>query len=82
MEILPGDEPGMHRTDSQDFAVILSGNLELLHDDGSKVSLSPGDVVVQNGTRHVWRVVGDQPATKAAFIFGPYHRQSSTLTCT
>ena len=76
MEILDGDEPGMHRTNSQDFAIILSGSLELVHDDGSKVLLSRGDVVVQNGTRHLWRVVGDQPATMAAFILGARHHEA------
>ena len=74
MEIEPGDEPGMHRTDSQDFAIILSGTVELVHDDGSKVVLSAGDIVVQNGTRHLWRVIGDEPATMAAFILGAHHR--------
>src|SRR5215467_12740667 len=65
-----GDEPGMHRTDSTDFGVLLSGNIVVQLDDGAEVSLSPGDVVVQNGTRHRWRVVGDVPATVAAFIIG------------
>jgi uncharacterized cupin superfamily protein len=41
-------------------------------DDGAEVLLSPGDVVVQNGTRHRWRVVGDVPATMAAFIIGAH----------
>jgi hypothetical protein len=34
-------------------------------DDGAEVSLFPGDVLVENGTRHRWRVVGDAPATLA-----------------
>jgi hypothetical protein len=38
------------------------------------VSLSPGDVVVQNGTRHRWRVVGGVPAIVAAFIIGAHRR--------
>ncbi len=32
--------------------------------------LSPGDVLIENGTRHRWRVVGDVPATLASFIIG------------
>jgi len=67
-----GDEPGMHTTDSTDFGVVLSGNLVLEVDDGAEVVLSPGDVVVQNGTRHRWRVVGDVPATMAAFFIGAH----------
>ena len=62
MHVEDGDEPGMHRTDSTDFGVVLSGNVALELDDGVEVLLSPGDVVVQNGTRHRWRVVGNVPA--------------------
>jgi quercetin dioxygenase-like cupin family protein len=66
------DEPGMHRTDSTDFGVVLSGNLICELDDGAEVLLSPGDVVVQNGTRHRWRVVGDLPAVMAVVIIGAH----------
>ncbi len=67
-----GDEPGMHTTDSTDFGVVLSGNVVCELDDGAEVVLSPGDVVVQNGTRHRWRVVGEMPATLAVFIIGAH----------
>jgi len=74
MHVEDGDEPGMHRTDSTDFGVVLSGNVAIELDDGVEVLLSPGDVVVQNGTRHRWRVVGGVPATVAAFIIGAHRR--------
>jgi uncharacterized cupin superfamily protein len=74
MHVADSDEPGMHRTDTTDFGLLLSGNLVLEVDDGTEVSLSPGDVVVQNGTRHRWRVVGDVPATMAAFFIGARRR--------
>ena len=72
VHIEDGDEPGWHRTDTTDFGVILSGNVVLELDDGAEVLLSPGDVVVENGTRHRWRVVGDVPATLAVFIIGAH----------
>ncbi len=73
MHIEDGDQPGMHRTDTTDFGVLISGNLVVEVDDGAELLLSPGDVVVQNGTRHRWRVVGDLPATMAAFMIGARH---------
>ena len=73
MHVEDGDEPGMHRTDTTDFGVLLSGNIVVEVDDGAELLLSPGDVVVQNGTRHRWRVVGDVPATMAAFMIGAHH---------
>ena len=73
MHIEDADEPGMHKTNTTDFGVLLSGNIVVEVDDGAELLLSPGDVVVQNGTRHRWRVVGDQPATMAAFMIGARH---------
>ncbi len=55
---LGGANAGFHRTDTTDFGVVLSGNLALQLDDGAEVSLSPGDVLIENGTRHRWRVLG------------------------
>jgi hypothetical protein len=74
MHVQAGDEPGMHRTDTTDFGVLLSGNIVVELDDGAEVSLSPGDVVVQNGTRHRWRVVGDVPAIMAVCLIGAHRR--------
>jgi len=67
---LGGANAGFHRTDTTDFGVVLSGNLALQLDDGAEVSLAPGDVLIENGTRHRWRVVGKVSATMASFIIG------------
>ncbi len=45
--------PFMHRTNSVDYAVILSGEITMLLDD-SDVHLKAGDIVVQRGTNHAW----------------------------
>jgi mannose-6-phosphate isomerase-like protein (cupin superfamily) len=74
MHIEESDEPGFHRTDTTDFGVLLSGNMALELDDGAEVLLSPGDVLIENGTRHRWRVVGDVPATLASFLIGARRR--------
>jgi mannose-6-phosphate isomerase-like protein (cupin superfamily) len=73
MHIEDGDEPGFHRTDTTDFGVLISGNLAVELDDGAEVLLSPGDVLVENGTRHRFRVVGDEPATMASLLIGAHH---------
>ena len=74
MHLEDDDEPGFHRTDTTDFGVILSGAMALELDDGAEVLLSPGDVLIENGTRHRWRVVGDVPATLASFLIGARRR--------
>ena len=48
-----GRHPMMHRTESIDYALVLSGEITMLLDDG-EVLLKAGDVVVQCGTNHAW----------------------------
>ena len=67
------DDPGMHTTDTIDFEVVLEGTVVLELDDGAEVRLSPGDTVVQNGTRHRWRNPGDTTARIAVFMCGASH---------
>jgi mannose-6-phosphate isomerase-like protein (cupin superfamily) len=50
---LPPIHPMMHRTRSVDYAVVVSGEIQMLLDD-STVTLRPGDVVVQQATNHAW----------------------------
>jgi hypothetical protein len=59
-------DPGMHRTSTVDYAVIILGEIDMLLDD-SEVHLTAGDVVVQQGTNHAWVNRADQPC-KVAFI--------------
>ncbi len=55
------DHPGMHRTDSIDFVYVVSGRVIMVLDDDKTVDLEAGDTVIQNGTRHGWRVPYDEP---------------------
>ena len=50
----PGVTPRNHRTDSIDYAVVISGAIEMELDDGVIVKLAAGDVLVQRGTIHNW----------------------------
>jgi mannose-6-phosphate isomerase-like protein (cupin superfamily) len=59
-------DPGMHRTRTVDYAVILSGEVDMLLDD-SEVHLNAGDVVIQRGTNHAWVNRGNEPC-KVAFV--------------
>ena len=66
------DDPGMHRTATLDYDVVLEGIIGLELDDGTEVTLGPGDVVVQNGTRHRWHNRGDSIARVLAVTVGAY----------
>jgi quercetin dioxygenase-like cupin family protein len=62
----PGVAPRIHRTESIDYAILLSGELDMELDDEA-VHLKPGDVVVQRGTVHNWINNGTEPVV-IAFI--------------
>ena len=63
---LPPRHPMMHRTRSLDYALILSGEIDMLLDD-SEVHLKAGDVLIQQGTNHAWVNRGTEPC-RIAFI--------------
>ena len=73
VEYADPDDAGMHRTATLDFEYVVEGTLTLELDDGREVELHPGDVVVQNGTRHRWRNRGDIPVKFIAFNVGAHH---------
>ena len=60
----PGVVPRNHRTDSIDYAVVLSGEIDM-ELDGGEVHLRQGDVLVQRGTIHNWVNRGTQPCVMA-----------------
>jgi quercetin dioxygenase-like cupin family protein len=53
LELAPGVSPRNHRTDSIDYAVVMSGEVDMELDDAT-VHLKAGDVLVQRGTIHNW----------------------------
>jgi len=46
-------DASMHSTKSIDYAVVISGEIDMLL-DGSEVHLKAGDALVQRGTNHAW----------------------------
>jgi len=60
VKYLPGVAPRNHRTDSIDYAVVISGAIDMEMDDET-VQLRQGDVLVQRGTIHNWVNRGTEP---------------------
>jgi hypothetical protein len=58
--------PGMHKTHSVDYAIVLQGEIWALMDVGETL-LRAGDVLVQRGTNHAWSNRAAQPCL-VAFI--------------
>lgn len=69
MGIAPGGtarHPGMHRTRSVDYAIVVEGEIDMLLED-AEIHLRAGDVLVQQGTDHAWVNRGDAPC-RIAFV--------------
>ena len=62
----PSRPPGMHKTSTIDYAIVLSGEIWALMDEGETL-LKAGDCLVQRGTNHAWSNRSDAPCL-VAFI--------------
>jgi quercetin dioxygenase-like cupin family protein len=67
IEFAPGLAARNHRTDSIDYIVIISGEIDM-ELDGSTVHLKAGDVMVQRGTIHNWVNRGTAPCVLAVVL--------------
>jgi quercetin dioxygenase-like cupin family protein len=65
VEYQPGVAARKHRTESIDYAVVLSGEIDMELDEGVTVHLRQGDALVQRGTIHNWVNRGTQPCVIA-----------------
>jgi mannose-6-phosphate isomerase-like protein (cupin superfamily) len=59
--------PAMHRTDTVDFGIVISGSITLLLDEDD-VTLSAGDIVIQRGTNHAWENRSGEPCSMAVMV--------------
>ena len=62
----PPKHPAMHRTRTIDYAIILSGEIDMMLDE-STLHFKAGDVVVQQATNHAWINRGKVPC-RIAFV--------------
>ena len=83
VEYQPGVAPRNHRTESIDYAVVVSGEITM-ELDGTEVQLRQGDVLVQRGTIHNWVNRGTRPCVVAFVLVAarPVERGGNLLGAT
>jgi mannose-6-phosphate isomerase-like protein (cupin superfamily) len=83
VEYGPGVAPRNHRTESIDYAIVMSGEIDM-DLDGTKVHLKAGDVLVQRATIHNWSNPGTVPCVVAFVLVAakPVERAGKPLTAT
>lgn len=58
--------PGMHTTETVDYAICISGEITALMEENETV-MKAGDILIQRGTAHAWANRSGKPA-KVAFV--------------
>jgi mannose-6-phosphate isomerase-like protein (cupin superfamily) len=71
--------PMMHRTETIDYGIVLSGEVTLVLDD-SEVVLKAGDVVVQRGTNHAWSNRSGKPCRMVFVLIDGAYRDNGKAT--
>jgi quercetin dioxygenase-like cupin family protein len=79
LEFAPGLAPRNHRTDSIDYIVVISGEIDMELDD-TVVHLEAGDVMVQRGTIHNWVNRSTQPCVLAVILIAAKSVQAGGKT--
>lgn len=64
----PNSTLPMHRTETVDLGVCVSGSMELTLDSGEKRVMNVGDVIVQRGTMHAWRNPSETEWARVVFF--------------
>ena len=66
-DIAGAPHPLMHKTQTLDYIIILSGELYLIMED-TETLLRAGDIVIQCGTNHAWSNRTNEPCIQLAIL--------------
>lgn len=67
-EWLPGHDRFTHRTQTVDYDVVLSGEIDVELEGGETVHLKAGDAIIMRGCTHTWMNRSDKPAVTAFML--------------
>ncbi len=64
----PGGSAPLHRHETVDFGIVISGEIEAVLESGEARRLGPGDVLVQRNTLHAWRNASDTQPVRVVYV--------------
>lgn len=67
-----GSIPGMHRSESVDFEVIVKGKVDIVLETGERRTLEPGSCLIMGGPLHAWENSYDEPCIYLAVVIGAH----------
>lgn len=68
VDMLPLTTAPMHRTNSLDYGIVISGQIELVLDDDARTLVEPGGVIIQRGTIHSWHNPSPSETARVVFV--------------
>jgi quercetin dioxygenase-like cupin family protein len=80
MEFLPGNEAGLHQTDTVDYVICISGEIDMFLDDTQFITLRAGDVLIQRGTYHAWANRSDKPCRLAVVLLDAVPKRKDSIS--
>ena len=80
MEFQPGNEATLHRTDTVDYVICLSGEIDMFLDDSQFVTLRAGEVLIQRGTNHAWANRSDKPCRLAVILLDALPKREGSIS--
>jgi quercetin dioxygenase-like cupin family protein len=79
MEFLPGNAGHLHRTDTVDYVICVTGEIDMFLDDSQFVTLRAGDVLIQRGTNHSWVNRSDKPCRLAVVLLDALPKREGSI---
>ncbi len=80
MEFQPGNAGHLHRTDTVDYVICISGEIDMALDDAQSVTLRAGDVLIQRGTNHAWINRSDKPCRLAVVLIDALPKREGSIS--
>jgi len=68
VEWAPGHAMFPHRTETMDYSMVLSGEIDVEFDSGQVVTMKQGDIIVMRGVNHTWKNKSTTRSAVTAFI--------------
>lgn len=68
VDMLPGATSPLHRTDSIDYGIVISGEIELELEHEVSKRIGPGQIIIQRGTLHKWRNPSKTEVCRIVFV--------------
>ena len=68
VDTLPNASSPMHRTNSIDYGIVMSGKIELELDNQAFKTINAGEIIIQRGTIHKWRNPSSTEICRIVFV--------------